>query len=140
MKQIRMLCNDPVLQQRVLARAQQAGQLEDVKQELEERCAQIDLPSTPVHDAVDPSPAATHSDWVFDARYSRDGRTIVSGSRDGTVRVWDAETGRPIRRIVVAEPAKDPQNKGIIRYVTLVGDGTRAAAASDRNPVNRWSS
>ena len=71
----------------------------------------------------------------FDARYSRDGRTIVSGSRDGTVRVWDVETGKPIRRIVVADASKDRDNKGIVRSVTFAGNGTRAAAASDRNPV-----
>jgi len=32
-------------------------------------------------------------DWILDARYSR----------DGTVRLWEAEAGKPIRRIVVAE-------------------------------------
>jgi WD40 repeat protein len=134
--QVRAICKDPSLQQKLL------GQVQDFRRkalewEIEARCAQIDLPSTPVHDTADASPDASHTDWIFDARYSRDGRTIVSGSRDGTVRVWDAETGKPIRRIAVADgdPSKDPNNKGIIRSVTLVGNGTRAAAASDRNPV-----
>jgi WD40 repeat protein len=105
--------------------------------EIEARCATIDLPPTPIHDAADASREASHSDWVFDAHYSRDGRTIVSAGRDGTVRWWDAETGKPIRRIVVAEdgPRADPDKKGIVRSVIFIGDGTRVAAASDRNPV-----
>jgi WD40 repeat protein len=136
-RQFRMLCKDPDLQKQVRARAQETGRLEAVELELEERCAQIDLPSTPTHDAADASPEASHAGWIFDARYSRDGRTIVSASRDGTVRLWETDTGKPIRRIVVAEddPSGDPRKKGIVRSVTLVGDGTRAAAASDRNPV-----
>lgn len=132
-----MICNSPDLQKEVRVRAKKAGTLEDVELELEELCAQIDLPPTPVHDTADASPAANHTNWIFDARYSRDGRTIVSAGRDGTVRVWDAETSKPIRRIPVADgdPSKDPNNKGIVRSVTFVGDGARIAATSDRNPV-----
>ena len=37
-----------------------------------------------------------HDDKVSDVAYSPDGRKIVSGSLDGTVRVWDAATGSPI--------------------------------------------
>jgi WD40 repeat protein len=33
---------------------------------------------------------------VGSVAYSQDGRRIVSGSADGTVRVWDAETGSAI--------------------------------------------
>jgi WD40 repeat protein len=132
--QVRAICNDSALQQKLIAQAQ-GNERVALVMELEARCATIDLPSTPVLDAADASRETSHSDWIFDARYSRDGRTIVSGSRDGTVRVWDAETGKSIRRIVVGEPAKDPDNKGIVRSVTFVGDETRAAAASDGNPV-----
>jgi WD40 repeat protein len=134
-RQIRTICNDPALQQKVRAAAKEAGQLEDVELELDERCAQIDLPSTPVHDTADASTEASHSDWVYQARYSRDGRTIVSGGRDGSVRVWDAQTGQPIRRIVVAESDPSQNKQGIVRSVTLVGDATRLAVTSDGNPV-----
>jgi len=33
---------------------------------------------------------------VLTARFSRDGKRLVTGSRDGTARVWDAATGRPL--------------------------------------------
>jgi hypothetical protein len=134
-RQFRMICGDTALQKRVLERARQTDRLLEVETELEERCAQLDLPSKPAHEAADPSPEASHTDWTFDARYSRDGRTIVSGSRDGTVRVWDAETGRSIRRIVIGEVPRSGDHN-IVRRLTLIGDGSHVAVSSDRNPVH----
>ena len=40
-----------------------------------------------------------HTDWVHSVAFSPDGRRIVSGSRDGTVQIWDSNTGEPIARI-----------------------------------------
>jgi WD domain, G-beta repeat len=33
-----------------------------------------------------------HKDRVISLNFSRDGRLIISGSRDNTVRIWDTET------------------------------------------------
>ena len=35
---------------------------------------------------------SAHSDWVMSVAFSPDGATIVSGSRDETIKVWDAGT------------------------------------------------
>jgi WD40 repeat protein len=35
-----------------------------------------------------------HTDWVFGVAVTPDGKTIVSGSTDDTLKVWDLETGR----------------------------------------------
>jgi len=37
-------------------------------------------------------PLNGHDDWVTSVAFSSDGRHIVSGSDDMTVRVWDAQT------------------------------------------------
>ena len=128
--QIRAICRDPALQQKLFAQVQ-GNQRVSLELQIEARCAQVDLPSTPVHDKADPSPAASHADWIRDARYSRDGGTIVSASRDGTVRLWEADTGKPIRRIVAAEDYQQDgkTRKGEVYSATFVGDGTRVAAA-----------
>jgi WD40 repeat protein len=33
---------------------------------------------------------SAHSNWVMSVAFSPDGKTIVSGSRDETLKVWDA--------------------------------------------------
>ena len=38
-----------------------------------------------------------HTSWVFSVSFSPDGSRIVSGSRDKTVRVWDAVSGECVR-------------------------------------------
>ena len=35
-----------------------------------------------------------HTDWVSSVAFSPDGKQIVSGSDDRTVRRWDAATGQ----------------------------------------------
>lgn len=34
-----------------------------------------------------------HTAWVNCVRFSQDGKRIVSGSEDATIKVWDADTG-----------------------------------------------
>ena len=36
------------------------------------------------------SKESAHRDWVMSLAFSPDGKTIVSGSRDETIKVWDA--------------------------------------------------
>ena len=38
---------------------------------------------------------SAHSDYVRSVAFSPDGKTIVSGSRDKTIKVWDAVNFRP---------------------------------------------
>ena len=41
-----------------------------------------------------------HSNNVFAVSFSPDGRQIVSGSEDRTLKVWDAQTGQMLQTIV----------------------------------------
>jgi Caspase domain/WD domain, G-beta repeat len=40
-----------------------------------------------------------HSGWIKSMAFAPDGRTILTGSDDKTARLWDAATGREIRRL-----------------------------------------
>ena len=40
-----------------------------------------------------------HSRAVYSAAYSPDGKHIVSGSYDSTVKVWNAATGKEVRTV-----------------------------------------
>jgi WD40 repeat protein len=43
--------------------------------------------------------ALRHSDDVWAVGFSPDGRTLLTGSRDRSARLWEAATGRPLKRL-----------------------------------------
>ena len=61
-----------------------------------------------------------HTDTVTSAAFSPDGKRIVSGSSDETVRIWDASTGQPVgsplegRTDYVRSVAFSPDGKRIV--------------------------
>ena len=71
-----------------------------------------------------------HDNGVECVSYSPDGRRIVSGSSDKTVRVWDAESG--------AELAVLRGHEECVRSVTYSSDGRRIVSGSDDNTVRVW--
>ena len=45
-----------------------------------------------------------HSGWVRSVAYSPDGKHIVSGSEDKTVKIWDSTTGKKVSVVFCHRP------------------------------------
>jgi WD40 repeat protein len=71
-----------------------------------------------------------HSWGISSVAISRDGKYIVSGSWDNTVRLWDVETGKEIRTFT--------GHTGIVYSVALSGDGQTLASGSYDKSVRLW--
>ena len=72
-----------------------------------------------------------HTGQVYSVAYSPNGRHIVSGSSDKTVRVWDAETGEPIRELLCGS---------FVNGIAFSPDGHHIAAALNGKTVCIWDS
>ena len=78
---------------------------------------------------------AGHTGTLSDAEYSPDGSRIVTASNDGTVRIWDATTGRQITLL------NAHTNWGHSFWVTSAAyspDGTRIVSASTDQAARVW--
>jgi WD40 repeat protein len=71
-----------------------------------------------------------HPDYVFAARFSPDGRLLVTACRDRTVRVWDWRAGR-----LVCPPF---EHAGEAFTATFTPDGRWVLSASDDRTVRVW--
>lgn len=105
--------------------------------EVKFRCPRIDYPTSALHETADPSLETSHTDWVYEASYSSDGRTILSAGRDGSLILWDAETGTFIRRIALPQgPAPGARaSYAYVRSAIFVGDDRTIAGTKDGYPV-----
>lgn len=73
-----------------------------------------------------------HTSYVECLHLTRDGRRIVSGGFDKTVRIWDTETNELLKSLSVAE-------EGVCVYgVAFSPDGKRIASATEFAAVQIW--
>jgi WD40 repeat protein len=71
-----------------------------------------------------------HTDWVSSVSFSPDGRTLASGSVDGTVRLWAAVTGEQ-QRVLTG-------HTGSVNSVSFSPDGRMLASGSSDGTVLLW--
>ena len=72
-----------------------------------------------------------HARQVNSAAFSPDGSKIVSGSADGTLRIWDAKTGEKI-----GDPLKG--HDGPVMAVAFSPDGLQIISGSQDHTLRRW--
>ncbi len=63
-----------------------------------------------------------HTGFVYCVAFAPDGKTLASGSEDGTIRVWDAESGKELYQLVEDPPAR-------IRCLAFTPDGKTLVAS-----------
>ncbi|CEL62953.1 Vegetative incompatibility protein HET-E-1 OS=Podospora anserina GN=HET-E1 PE=4 SV=1 [Rhizoctonia solani AG-1 IB] len=68
-----------------------------------------------------------HSDWVRCVRFSADGSALVSGSHDGTVRMWDVRTGQQTKQLL--------EDDSEIVSVGMSSDGRRVVCGSEDGQI-----
>ncbi len=71
-----------------------------------------------------------HRDTVNSVVFSPDGKTIASASRDNTVIIWDAKTGKPIQTL--------KGHQDTVNSVVFSPDGKTIASASSDKTVKIW--
>jgi WD40 repeat protein len=71
-----------------------------------------------------------HTQYVQALAFSPDSRWLVSGSEDGTIRVWDVATG--------ALHAHLTEHRGGVNSVAYSPDGARLLSASDDDSILVW--
>ena len=75
-------------------------------------------------------PQIAHSDTVEAAAFTRDGGQVLTGSKDGTLKLWDIATRRLVRTFV--------GHKKEIAAVVLSPDGRQALSGSRDKTVRLW--
>jgi WD40 repeat protein/uncharacterized caspase-like protein len=78
----------------------------------------------------DPEPKQSPEPAVYSVAFAPDGRTVVSGWSDKTVKLWDAESGA-LRRTLAG-------HAGSVLAVTIAPDGQTVASASSDRTAKLW--
>jgi len=112
----------------VLAIDSTARSKKDAPEVLQEAASNL---LTGVQTALEQNLLQGHTDIVTSVAFSPDGRRIVSGSYDRSVRLWNAQTGQPIGQPLQGHTA-------IVSSVAFSPDGRRIVSGSYDRSVRLW--
>lgn len=97
----------------------------------------LGLPSVEAQDeAKMPEAVATlkgHSDWVYSVAFSSDGKYVVTGSFDSTLKLWETATGKEIKTFGGAAGHQKQ-----VLTVAVSPDGLSIASGSADNTLKIW--
>jgi WD40 repeat protein len=82
---------------------------------------------------------ASYTDRVNGVAVTPDGRRAVSASDDGTLKVWDLESGKELRTLPAGAPAQKRRgHTDRVNGVAVTPDGRGAVSASDDGTLKVW--
>jgi WD40 repeat protein len=99
---------------------------------------------TPAQPAAEPAPVGSpiqlvpqkgHTAAITSADWSKDSRFILTGSADGTARLWDSRS-QILLRVFAIKKNELFQNKEQVRYAVLIPDGKRVALLDNEDIVH----
>ncbi|MYF98389.1 PQQ-binding-like beta-propeller repeat protein, partial [Candidatus Poribacteria bacterium] len=80
-----------------------------------------------------------HTNWVEDVSFSPDGNTLASGGLDGTIRVWNSETGKQIQSFMENSFANNlAAQSAAVTVVTFYSDGVVLASGHKNGSIRLW--
>jgi WD40 repeat protein len=84
-----------------------------------------------------------HADMVTFIAFLPDGKAVLTGALDDTLRLWDRATGKELRRFTPPEPMPTPGRKSVGMaarryYAALSRDGRTLAIATRDSAVQLW--
>src|SRR5438067_2341312 len=74
-----------------------------------------------------------HSDVIYSIAFTPDGKQVVSGSFDNTVKLWEAKTGKEIRTF-----GGPSGHQKLVLSVAVSADGRMIASGSQDNTAKIW--
>lgn len=81
-------------------------------------------------DAPDVTVLKGHDLTVFAVAYTPDGEALVSGSADGSVKIWDLASRKAERTLTIGDD--------MVRVVAISSDGESIAAGDDVGKIRIW--